>query len=613
MTMGEGPGGGEPEPNGRAADTTRPGAVLAAAPDTDTATDTDTDTDTGSDTDTDLHVDPEPGAPPPGTADPVDEGDPGGPGARGNVAAAWRQLRTALGEQLAGVIPERPQSVILGLCVGVWFLVFSTLVVWRHDRYGSFDFDLGIWDQSAWLLAHNGGLNTVRGLHVLSHHFTPALYAYVPFYWLGAGANFLDVTMVLAVCAAVVVLYHIGRHHLRDDWHALIPALALMISFTAQWLLQETFHPEVMAVPFLLWAYLAAVKGRWRQYAAAVVLACFWKEDIALACVMIGVFFAFRGRRTVTGDEGPALTRRAGLITAAACFAYFVFATQFVIPHFSEGGNFTEVFFGDLGTTSPEIVKSILTRPDLVQEHLDKSDPANYFWNLAATFGFVSLLSPLALIIGLPQAAINMLANQNFFWPTTVHYATVPLVAMAIAAVEGVARFRRLPVRRFLLSLMAVGAFFTAVSWGVSPVSKDFRSGYWPLDESPNREALDWAVSLPAEDDAVSVMYNITPHLTHRTEAYTFPNPWIASNWAVNGENRPDPSSVDWIEVLPYALSEADRATLATVLRDPDQLLEPGKQGPAPAIDQLGDTADPTKWRILRADEQLFVAQRVRS
>jgi hypothetical protein len=41
-------------------------------------------------------------------------------------------------------------------------------------------------------------------------------------------------------------------------------------------------------------------------------------------------------------------------------------------------------------------------------------------------------------------------------------------------------------------------------------------------------------------------------------------------------------------------------------------LLEPGQQGPAPSVDELGDTADPSKWQVLRADEQLFVAQRVR-
>jgi uncharacterized membrane protein len=520
--------------------------------------------------------------------------------------------RLHLAEIRSGVAPlgQPPRLVLLGI-VALWFVTFSVLVVWRHDRYGSFDFDLGIWDQSAWLLAHNGGLNTVRGLHVLSIHFTPALYFYVPFYWLGAGPNFLNVTMVAAVCAGAVVLFDIGRHHLRDEWHALVPATAFLVSYTAQWLLQKSFHPEVMAVPFLLLAYDAAIRGRWRLYAAATVLAVLWKEDIALAAGMLGLILAIRDGHTVTGDEGPARTRTAGLITLAACAAYFVVATQLVIPHFSEGGNFTEVFFGDLGSSSPEIVKSMLTRPDLVRQHFELSDPVGYGRDLAASFGFVPLLSPLALLIGLPQATVNLLTNHSFFWSTEAHYATVPLVAMAVAAVEGVARFRRLPVRRFLLSAMAVGAFFTAASWGVSPLSKDFRSGYWQLEVPARQAVLDRAVALPGPDDGVSAMYNLTPHLTHRHEVYTFPNPWIASNWAVAGENRPDPGGVDWIIVIPGALGDADRGTLATVLRDPDHLLEPGQQDAPPQADRLADVVDPSKWTVVMDDEEVFVVRRV--
>jgi uncharacterized membrane protein len=551
-------------------------------------------------------------------AGPIDADDAGEPdavadGARpvppSGLAAARRHL-AAIGSRVAP-LGQPPRLVLLGI-VAVWLVTFSVLVVWRHDRYGSFDFDLGIWDQSIWLLAHNGGLNTVRGLHVLSHHFTPALYFYVPFYWLGAGPNFLNVTMVAAVCAGAIVLFDIGRHHLRDEWHALVPATAFLVSYTAQWLLQETFHPEVMAVPFLLLAYAAAVRGRWRLYAAAVVLAVLWKEDIVLAAGTLGLVLALRGRRTVTGDQGPARTRAAGLITLAACAAYFVVVTQLVIPHFSEGENFTEAFFGDLGSSSPEIVKSMLTRPDLVLQHLEQSNPRGYVWNLAAPFGFVPLLSPLALLIGLPQAAVNLLATQSFFWSTKVHYATVPLVAMAVAAVEGVARFRWPPARRLLLGAMAVGAFFTAVSWGVSPLSEDFRSGYWPLEVPARQAVLDRAVALPDPDDGVSVMYNLTPHLTHRREAYTFPNPWIASNWAVAGENRPDPGGVDWIIVIPAALNDADRGTLATALRDPDRLLEPGQQDAPPPAERMAQVVDPSKWTVVMDDEGVFAVRRVR-
>ena len=91
-------------------------------------------------------------------AGPTDD-DADAPPAPSGLAAA----RLRLAEIGSGVAPlgQPPRLVLLGI-VALWFVTFSVLVVWRHDRYGSFDFDLGIWDQSAWLLAHNGGFNTVR-------------------------------------------------------------------------------------------------------------------------------------------------------------------------------------------------------------------------------------------------------------------------------------------------------------------------------------------------------------------------------------------------------------------------------------------------------------------
>ncbi len=48
----------------------------------------------------------------------------------------------------------------------------------------------------------------------------------------------------------------------------------------------------------------------------------------------------------------------------------------------------------------------------------------------------------------------------------------------------------------------------------------------------------------------------LLPHLTHRMHAYEFPNPWIAANWGLRGENLPDPASVDYLLVDTQALGD---------------------------------------------------------
>ena len=94
--------------------------------------------------------------------------------------------------RLAVRIRDEPAAAILGVAMAVWTAVFSFLVVLRHDRYRTIDFDLGIHDQAIWLLAHGQSFDTVRGLPVFGHHATFAFYLLVPFQWLGAGPELLE-------------------------------------------------------------------------------------------------------------------------------------------------------------------------------------------------------------------------------------------------------------------------------------------------------------------------------------------------------------------------------------------------------------------------------------
>jgi uncharacterized membrane protein len=509
-------------------------------------------------------------------------------------------------------LPLRAPVLLLVGALLVWAAWFAVHVHWRHDRFGTFDHDLAIWDQAVWLLAHGESLITVRGLDVFGFHASPALYLYVPFYWLGAGPTFLTLSMVAMFGLGSIATFRLARHHLHNEWHALVLALAFLVNYAGQWMLHETFHPEVMAITPLIFAYLAAVEGRWRALAGWLVFALAWKEDVALAGMMLGVVLVIRGTRTVTGVPGHERTRRIGAYTVAACAAWFIVATQLLIPAFSSEGNFTEGLYGDLGASPTEVAETIVTEPDLAVEHLDNSRPTRYLLDLGGSFGFAPFASPLTLLIALPQMAINLFAIYDFFWTTKVHYAAIPLAAFAIAAVEGVARARAMGMRRFFLGVVAIGAFYTSLMWGLSPMGPSYDVGFWPITPSPIQADLEAAVTAPDGSDAVSATYNLVPHMSHRSEIYTFPNPWIPTNWGVRGENRPDPDNVDWLILEPNFLNEFDQGVLVAALTDPGTLLEPGEQPPPPGVTTYGSLADPDEWEVLVDRADLLIAKRVR-
>src|SRR5436305_8483469 len=107
--------------------------------------------------------------------------------------------RTAVDEHAGGRDPDSvnidpitewlrqrdPVRAALLAMVVVWSVVFIALGTLRHERYGTFSFDLGIYDQGIWLLSRlRVPFVTIKGLHLFGHHTNLILFLLVPFYWL---------------------------------------------------------------------------------------------------------------------------------------------------------------------------------------------------------------------------------------------------------------------------------------------------------------------------------------------------------------------------------------------------------------------------------------------
>jgi len=485
-----------------------------------------------------------------------------------SVGDAWVIVTGSIRRWLAASPPGRLAArivdrfglpkLILGLSMLAWFLIFALYVYRRHDRIGSLAFDLGIFDQSIWLLSNGDGFNTVRGMETFGHHGSVGLGLLVPFYWLGAGPQFINLLQVGLVILGAVPVFMLASRLLDNEWYALIPALAFMTHFSNQWMLQETFHPEVMAITPFLFAYLAARRQRWVPYALLMILAVSWKEDVALAALMFGVVLLFRGQR------------KAGLWTIAASAAWFLFVAQVLIPSLSPEGDFYGAFFGGLGDSTGGVIWTGLTNPTEIISRLEQADFLGYVRDLGLPFAFVWLLSPLGLLVGLPQLLINLLSEQAFTWDVRLHYAALPVLGFTIATVEGIGRIRRQAVLRFALGAMAALALSTAVTFGISPFGTHFRDGIWKIENNPKQEIFETALAIPGPHDSVSATYNLVPQLTHRRNIYMFPNPWRAAYWGVRDENTHDPTTVEWLVLDEPLLGPEDAAVFEEILANED-------------------------------------------
>lgn len=440
-------------------------------------------------------------------------------------------------------------EILLGTVVIVWILVFAGLVRLRQDRLGSYDFDMGIHDQSVWLLAHLRGFSTVRGLQVFGHHATVGYLLYVPFSWLGAGANFLNVSQVVVAALGAVPVYLLARLRSGSCWLALALGVAFLAHPALQFFMAELFHPEVLAITPLLCAYYCSVRKRWVWFALFAVLAVCWKEDVALTVAILGLLVAWRGDRAI------------GLWTTGLALAWFAAWTLVVFPLLDHGAIQSAGLYSDVGGTPGGIVRTMFTHPSRITSRVVSHEAGSYAWRLGAPFGLAGLAAPVVLLLGVPQAFLNLITNVPWTKTITFHYAALPLVAVTLASVEGscwiVRRADRTWVTGALTAVVLGSALTTTVAWGISPIGADYRHGIWPLDLSPRVASGRAALALVPGDAVVSASYNLVPQLSERAEIYSFPNPWESRNFGIDGRPRRSPRVIDWI-VLDEAVTSAE-------------------------------------------------------
>jgi hypothetical protein len=129
--------------------------------------------------------------------------------------------------RLAVRIRDEPAAAILGVAMAVWAAVFAFLVILRHDRYRTIDFDLDPRPPSGcWPTASR---STRCGPPVFGHHAT-CLHLLVPFQWLGAEAQLLG--------RAAGPGHRLGRHPDLPPGPPAAVELVVALGLGVVWLLQ---------------------------------------------------------------------------------------------------------------------------------------------------------------------------------------------------------------------------------------------------------------------------------------------------------------------------------------------------------------------------------------
>jgi uncharacterized membrane protein len=443
----------------------------------------------------------------------------------------------------------------------VFAVVFGRLGVAHHRNFGTWAYDMGIYDQGFWLVSRGGQtFVTVRGLEFWGHHVNLVAFLFAPFYWLGAGPSFLYVVQASVMGLGAIPVHLLARDRFGSPWMGFVFAVVFLMYAPVQWIVWANFHPEALVVTPLLAAWWCARTRRWRWFALFLLLALSMREDAALAVAMLGVvlvaphlkgiFTALRERTwdPVAGSRGVDL--RAGVYTFVAGVAWYVVSTRFVIPHFNRGDEpfYVSAYYGNYGDTTTQVVGEILRRPQRVISDATQPDRLRFYRDLLLPLGVTPLLAPLQLLVAAPQMLASVIGTSPYARQIRWQYTSVMIAPLMVAAIDGtrlVWRSRRW--RGWLVAVLLASSIVSNLAWSNSPWSDN--SYVW-AKHSPRVDVLRRAVALVPDDAAVTATYTIVPHLSRREQIYDWPNPWVESYWGVDdGYRLPTPEAIDWVVV----------------------------------------------------------------
>jgi uncharacterized membrane protein len=432
-----------------------------------------------------------------------------------------------------------------------WY--FARLSVAVQDGYGTFGFDMGIFDQGVWLLSRlHAPFVTVMGRDLFGDHTSFILLLAVPLYWVHDAPQTLLVLQPVLLAGAAVPIYAVARRLLGRDGVATALATLLAGAYLCNPALQqgdlEQFHPEAFLTFTVALALYAAIEGRRRLLWLSVLASVLVKEDTAALMVPLGLWVAWRR------------DRRTGLGIAALAIAYTLFAYQVVIATLLGTTSFYagRVPFGGLGG----LLATLTRHPGRVAAYLSSAGRPFYLWQLGCSTGWMWVVSPEVAAVGIGTFTENTISTFGYMHQILYHY-TLPLVpVLAMGTVWAVGRLGSRRRRAAATGVATLAAVVCCGLWGLAPWSVDT---YPHLDPSSVAVAEINAVRAAIPPDAdIAAYFSYLPHVDHRTHCYQWPTPFQAENWGLGreaGRRLAFAGAVHYL-FLPTRLDAGDEAVL---------------------------------------------------
>jgi uncharacterized membrane protein len=397
----------------------------------------------------------------------------------------------------------------------VYFVLYSTLALLRHQSYHSFGFDLALFDQVFWNTTQGRPFESTMSQalpvphSLLGDHFSPIFLVLMPFYFIFPHPETLLVLQTLALAIGAWPIYLLAKLKLPAGY-PVVWVLIYLLFVPLAWINLYDFHDVALSVAPLGFAIYFLERGRRVWFVLSLLLTFLVKEEMGLIGAGFGVYALLSKRDW-----------KLGLGVLAGSLLVFEAVIQFAIPFFASGRSYPYISlrYAEVGGSPRGILTTLVTDPLRILRAL--LQPKKVYF-VVAIFGPVLGLSALAgwaSLVLLPPLGYLLLSSYEPQFSFTSQYSA-PLIPLVVGT--SILAIARLPDTARRTVMVAVVASSVIFSWafGDMPFSRKFdprlfstQSRYAPFVRQLSRIAPDARVS--AENGFPS-------HLAERRYIYDF-------------------------------------------------------------------------------------------
>jgi uncharacterized membrane protein len=396
----------------------------------------------------------------------------------------------------------------LALALAFGVLVFA-LEWYRHATYRSLTYDLAYMDQGIWLMAHgHSPYVSLIGRSILTDHFAPVLFVFVPLYFLVSTTLWLFVAQAIALSIGLLALPPLlDELHVGGRWR-----VPLVLSFVTSPLLWNAalfdFHTSTLAVPFLMVGIIAALRDDMRMLGLMSLATILMRDDLGLAVAGLA-FIGFTRTRH----------RQLRLAIVFVAVAWVVVIGRLGLQVSSPA--VWNANYGYLGPNATAALHHPVRTVSRIVAQIWSGGNLETTIDWLAPLGFLPLLAPARTLSGFTWVFALFAATRFSQGGLSAYHYGAPVFPFLLLAAGTVAYRARHRVVEFLAPV-GLATFAVASLVATNPFYS-WISHY----RAPPRSIATAALSEVLPGDRVTATATLGPHLSHRVLLLPFPYPFM--------------------------------------------------------------------------------------